>query len=105
MTTHCTLFGIREKIKLNNPNPNAVPDTIRSSTGPSGATSIGRTGLDADVPTQREKKLLLKNVFGRVCTDRMAVEFAARAGKNGEDWSGNGDLAVSELCGWTGIEE
>ena len=59
---------------MNNPKPNAVPDTIRSSTGPSGATSNGIAGVDADIPIQREKKLLL-----------VAVEFVVEVRRDGKD--------------------
>lgn len=46
---------------MNNPNPKAVPETIMSSTGPSGATSKGKAEVEAAAgdPTHLEKKLLL----------------------------------------------
>jgi hypothetical protein len=50
-----------------------VPDTIRSSTGPSGAISNGRAGVDADIPAQREKKL---KVLGEDGGEGMTVELA-----------------------------
>lgn len=79
--THRTFFGSRENIRLNNPNPHAVPDTIRSSTGPSGAISNGRAGVGADIPIQRDKKLLLVKVFDEESKGRFAVD----TGKDGED--------------------
>jgi hypothetical protein len=91
ITTHWTFFGSRENIKLNNPNPNAVPDSIRSSTGPSGAISNGRTGVDTDTPTQREKRLLPINVLAGADRFRTGIEFAADAGRDGENWMGESD--------------
>ena len=60
-TTDWIFFGSNENTKLNRPNPKAVPATMRSSTGPSGAmgaVSRGNVGVDA-VDTQRERKPVL----------------------------------------------
>ena len=85
-STHWTFLGSRENIRLNNPNPNAVPDSIRSSTGPSGAVSNGRSIVDAEIPTQRERKLLPINVVGEAGANgfRAVIEFAADEKKNDE---------------------
>ncbi len=81
--THRTFFGSRENIRLNNPNPHAVPDTIRSSTGPSGAVSNGRAGVGSDIPIQRDKKLLLWIV--KVFDEESKREFVVDMEKDGED--------------------
>ena len=77
------LFGRSKKTRLNSPKPNAVPATMRSSTGPSGASaSTGRAGVEA-LPTQRVKKPFAFAAGGATAAGEAAV--AALASEDTED--------------------
>lgn len=85
--THWTFFGNNDRIKLNRPKPKAVPDSIKSSIGPSWVISDGNVGTDkVAVPSHREKKPLPvgEDTAGETLA-KLLEEIVERDGSDEED--------------------